>query len=250
MPMDAAQRVLIAAADPAERMRLSGILSEGGFMSSSCADGREIADMLRATRSGILLTQLTLRAADAISVLRALHAERLPITPAAIVLAHAGMEPFAREALDAGACRVLPSRSAREEIQAACRGVTPEDRLYGVRGRERDIASLLGEMGFPEEHLGTLCLQTALLYTLSDDRLLKDLAHGLYPIVARVRGTDPSRVERSIRHAIEASAASGQYERQYAIFGNTIDEKRGKPTNGGMLARATEYLRAKEIDET
>ena len=29
-------------------------------------------------------------------------------------------------------------------------------------------------------------------------------------------------------------------------FENTIDEKRGKPTNGGMIARATEVLRAKE----
>ena len=247
MPMETASRVLIAAADPAERMRLAAILSEGGFSSSSCSDGLEAIPLLRATRSEILLTKMVLRSADAISVLRAIPGERMPITPAVIVLAHAGMEPFAREAREAGACAVLSSRTEAVDILSACRAVSPQDRLYSVRGRETDIGLLLSQMGFPDAHLGTWCLRTALMYTLSDERLCKDLSHRLYPLVARDRGIDPARVERSIRPAI-AAAASGRYERQYAIFGNTIDEKRGKPTNGGMLARATEYLREKEID--
>ena len=56
-------------------------------------------------------------------------------------------------------------------------------------------------------------------------------------------GLAPTSVERLIRHAIESAWLRGDMEQQYALFGNTVDEQRGKPTNGEFIARVTEALR-------
>jgi hypothetical protein len=36
-------------------------------------------------------------------------------------------------------------------------------------------------------------------------------------------------------------------ERQHALFGNTIDARRGKPTAGEMIGRLAELARVKEL---
>ena len=61
-------------------------------------------------------------------------------------------------------------------------------------------------------------------------------------VCARGSG-DRERDERLVRHAIETAWLKGDMERQYALFGNTVDEKRGKPTNSEFIARVTEALR-------
>ena len=50
-------------------------------------------------------------------------------------------------------------------------------------------------------------------------------------------------VEDGLRRAIDAAWTTGNSDRQYAMFGNTIDARRGKPTTAALLATAAELLR-------
>lgn len=50
-------------------------------------------------------------------------------------------------------------------------------------------------------------------------------------------------MEDGLRRAIDAAWTTGNSDRQYAMFGNTIDARRGKPTTASLLATAAELLR-------
>lgn len=59
----------------------------------------------------------------------------------------------------------------------------------------------------------------------------------LYQIVADHFGVTPSAVEKSIRYAIESAWTKGDLYLQNCLFGVSIDERRGKPTNAEFIAR-------------
>lgn len=66
----------------------------------------------------------------------------------------------------------------------------------------------------------------------------------LYPAVAAAAGSTPSRVERAMRHAIETGFdRSGYSDEVLAIFGNTIDPNKGKPTVSEFVAALARHCR-------
>ena len=54
-----------------------------------------------------------------------------------------------------------------------------------------------------------------------------------------------SRVERAIRHAIEVAWGRGQIEAINKLFGYTIHNDKGKPTNSEFIAIIADKLRLK-----
>nr|DAP04622.1 MAG TPA: Sporulation initiation factor Spo0A C terminal [Herelleviridae sp.] len=68
---------------------------------------------------------------------------------------------------------------------------------------------------------------------------LDSITKNLYPDIATVWGTNPARVERSIRHLVEVLYTQGSGEsitELDALFGNCYDRCTGKPTNSEFLA--------------
>lgn len=63
----------------------------------------------------------------------------------------------------------------------------------------------LKNFGIPRSINGYAYLKAAIDLTSEDFDLVMNMISGLYPAVANVCGTTPSRVERSIRYAIEYS---------------------------------------------
>lgn len=59
----------------------------------------------------------------------------------------------------------------------------------------------------------------------------------LYEKIAKYYETNAASVEKAIRYAIEAAWTFGDIEYQHAVFGMSIDEERGKPTNAEFIAR-------------
>ncbi|MDO4739424.1 MAG: sporulation initiation factor Spo0A C-terminal domain-containing protein [Eubacteriales bacterium] len=239
-------RIVAAAADPNTRMTLAKAYTDAGWEIRTTGDGKEALALLHSFPSDVLLLQLPLKSYDGLEVLRRIPREGLYLVPGVILSAHSGMDPFAAHAKELGAACVLENRAPLQEFLQASANITAEDRLYAARGCAEGIRRLLDRLSFPEGHPGEKYLATALRYVLTDGRLLHDMAHGLYPLVAKAHGVQPAQVERGIRHAIEKAWSVGRTEEQYALFENTIDEKRGKPTNAGMIAMAAEFLRKEE----
>ena len=73
--------------------------------------------------------------------------------------------------------------------------------------------------------------------------LLGSVTKELYPTVASMNNTTPSRVERAIRHAIELAWNRGKLETLDALFVYTVQNDKGKPTNAEFIAIIADKLR-------
>ena len=62
-------------------------------------------------------------------------------------------------------------------------------------------------------------------------------------ILADQFGVTAASVERAIRHAIETSWARGSVEMIDCIFGYTVDDCKGKPTNSEFIALIADKIR-------
>lgn len=60
---------------------------------------------------------------------------------------------------------------------------------------------------------------------------------------AKKHQTTPSRVERAIRHAIEVAWSRGKMDTIDALFGYTVSNGKGKPTNSEFIALIADKIR-------
>ena len=65
----------------------------------------------------------------------------------------------------------------------------------------------------------------------------------LYPTVAKKHQTTASRVERAIRHAIEVAWSRGKLDVLDDLFGYTVSNGKGKPTNSEFIALVADTIR-------
>ena len=78
---------------------------------------------------------------------------------------------------------------------------------------------------------------------VNDIELLGAVTKELYPAIAQANNTTPSRVERAIRHAIEVAWNRGKLETINSLFGYTVQNDKGKPTNSEFIAIIADKLR-------
>ena len=67
----------------------------------------------------------------------------------------------------------------------------------------------------------------------------------LYPTIAKKYQTTSSRVERAIRHAIEVAWSRGKLDTLDELFGYTVSNGKGKPTNSEFIALIADTIRLK-----
>ena len=111
-----------------------------------------------------------------------------------------------------------------------------------------EIHRTLRELGVPAHIKGYRCLVCALELALENEYILECVTKALYPAVAEKCQTTPSRVERAIRHAIERTFDNGDLDVLYRYFGNTVDRRKGKPTNSEFLAAVANAIRLNARD--
>ncbi|MEQ8196796.1 MAG: sporulation transcription factor Spo0A [Clostridiaceae bacterium] len=110
---------------------------------------------------------------------------------------------------------------------------------------ETEITSIIHEIGVPAHIKGYMYLREAITMVVNDMELLSAVTKELYPAIAKNYNTTASRVERAIRHAIEVAWGRGQVETINRLFGYTIHNDKGKPTNSEFIAMVADKLRLK-----
>ena len=110
-------------------------------------------------------------------------------------------------------------------------------------GLETKITSILHEIGVPAHIRGYHYMREAIIMAVDDLDVLNYITKELYPTIAKKCNTTPSRVERAIRHAIEVAWARGKVEIIDSMFGYTINNHKGKPTNSEFIALISDRLR-------
>lgn len=112
-----------------------------------------------------------------------------------------------------------------------------------VRDLEKDVTDMIHEIGVPAHIKGYQYLREAIMMSVEDSEMLGSVTKILYPTIAKKFQTTPSRVERAIRHAIEVAWSRGKMETLDALFGYTVSNGKGKPTNSEFIALIADRIR-------
>ena len=156
------------------------------------------------------------------------------------------MKPFEKDSVIEKIRRVASYRAKpRMEDPEDPRKVKPYGDLEEYRGRnlEKDVTQILHEIGVPAHIKGYQYLRDAITISVEDQDMLTSVTKVLYPTIAKKHQTTPSRVERAIRHAIEVAWNRGKMETINEIFGYTVSNGKGKPTNSEFIALLSDKIR-------
>ena len=105
------------------------------------------------------------------------------------------------------------------------------------------MTNIIHEVGVPAHIKGYQFLRDAIIMAINDMEILNSITKVLYPTIAMKNNTTPSRVERAIRHAIEVAWNRGKMDTIDALFGYTINNGKGKPTNSEFIALIADKIR-------
>lgn len=114
---------------------------------------------------------------------------------------------------------------------------------YLARNLETDVTNIIHEIGVPAHIKGYQYLRDAIMMSVNDGEMLNSITKLLYPSIAKKHKTTPSRVERAIRHAIEVAWSRGKMDTIDDLFGYTVSNGKGKPTNSEFVALIADKIR-------
>lgn len=108
---------------------------------------------------------------------------------------------------------------------------------YKVTNNAEELAvNYLRLLGVPANINGYKYLRSAIMYVINKSPQGAKLTTDVYPKVAVEYNSTATRVERSIRHAIEVTWNRGNISAQTKLFGYTINDNKGCPTNGELIS--------------
>ena len=234
-------------------------------------DGREALSLIEARNPDLVVLDIIMPHLDGLGVLEKLNNMNLEKMPRVIVLSAVGQDKITQQAITLGADYyvVKPfdmdvfTKRIREMFNTGVNKASGINRSsimnknndsishnssisYGEPvDLETEITSIIHEIGVPAHIKGYMYLREAITMVVNDMELLSAVTKELYPSIAKKYNTTASRVERAIRHAIEVAWGRGQIDAINKLFGYTIHNDKGKPTNSEFIAIIADKLRLK-----
>lgn len=224
-------------------------IARSGFEAVTCAkDGNKIINVLDAQNFDAILIDAFMPNADAIDVLEHI-AENEGEKPLVLILSSVDSEQLEEQLMSEGADYYLlkpaSARSVARKIERLSMWKSRKKNKESVNDLDIEvvISDIMRQIGVPAHIKGYQYLRTAIELSVSDTEMLSSVTKLLYPTVAKMYNTTPSRVERAIRHAIEVAWDRGDVDVLSSYFGYTIQSQRGKPTNSEFIAMIADKLR-------
>ena len=166
--------------------------------------------------------------------------QRLSKRPAVFYVAPENANPN----MLSGYTPALPVHADLGDIKKALLGIYPPKPNADELLRAERILEFMGFAPSPARKY--LSYASSLLRLCPEN--VYSLSKTVLPETARAFSKTPRHVNDAMRRAADKAFLSGDIEKQYALFGNTIDDTRGKPTVSALLARISEMLRFREDD--
>ena len=254
--------VAIAEDNPQMLNYLNDMLEQNGFRVVGKADnGVDAYDMIVKTEPDLVLMDVIMPRLDGISVMEKIRKERTGRKmPSFIMVTAAGSDQVTRDAFRLGANYFIMKPFQKElildKIRRVCLGsekaAHPDNgKVIPFVGRseyirqnlENDVTRLLHEIGIPAHIKGYQYLRDAIAISVEEEEIMISVTKVLYPAIAKRHNTTSSRVERAIRHAIEVAWTRGRLDTIHELFGYTISNGKGKPTNSEFIALISDKIR-------
>ena len=235
---------------------------EGFHVVGKADNGEDAYAMIVKTNPDIVLLDVIMPRLDGISVMEKVKKNHsVGKMPYFIMITAAGSENVTADAFRMGASYYIMKPFNREIIvdkihrvgkapvglpeAAEANRIRPyvDKTEYMKQNLENDVTHILHEIGIPAHIKGYQYLRDAIIISVEDHEMLTSVTKILYPTIAKRHQTTPSRVERAIRHAIEVAWSRGKMDTINELFGYTVSNGKGKPTNSEFIALIADKIR-------
>lgn len=224
------------------------------------SDGFRALDMIAEEKPDIVILDIIMPQLDGLGVLERLNSMQVEKMPNVIILSAVGQDRITQKALALGAdyymvkpfdMKVFIKRIRQITKNSVAqvenrRRIQPENYFTEGESLEVEITNIIHEIGVPAHIKGYLYLREAIKIVVNDIEMLGAVTKELYPAIAKKYNTTASRVERAIRHAIEVAWSRGRLDTINSLFGYTIHNGKGKPTNSEFIAMIADKIRLKQ----
>lgn len=254
----------VAIADDNERIVriLDDLLGEDEEISvvGKAKNGEEIYDIIKSSKPDVVLLDIIMPKLDGLSLMEKVNKdESITKIPQFIVMSAIGQEAITEDAFNMGAnyyiMKPFDSEIVLNRIKSINGRTTRKGQLnrkinakeskeeYIEKNLESDVTTIIHDIGVPAHIKGYHYLRDAIIMSVNDSEMLNGITKILYPEVAKMHKTTPSRVERAIRHAIEVAFSRGNMDTIEELFGYTVNAGKGKPTNSEFIALIADKIR-------
>ncbi len=228
---------------------------------ATATDGMDAAEKIRHFSPDAVLMDIVLPQLDGIGLLKNINTLPRTRRPVVIVMSGAKREHLTNICMQLGAdyfmIKPCDNETVYERISLLCAPKLSHASLSAIsygdkapssdtpsdRAIEISVTKTIHSVGVPANIKGYQYLRDAIIMSIKDTELINAVTKQLYPKVATRHNTSPSRVERAIRHAIEVACIRGNEEELYNLFGYTVSNNKGKPTNSEFIAMIADKLR-------
>lgn len=220
-------------------------------------NGEDVCNIIREKQPDVVLLDLIMPKMDGLSVMDSINQDAtLEKRPSFIIVTAVGQERITEDAFQKGAhyyvmkpfnndiilnyIKSIKKSTMKMPVTLAEPVVTKEIQEVNLETR---ITDMIHEIGIPAHIKGYHYLRDAIMMAVEDMDVLNAVTKVLYPTVAKRHQTTSSRVERAIRHAIEVAWSRGKLDTLDSLFGYTVSNGKGKPTNSEFIALIADTLR-------
>lgn len=235
-------------------------LDEEVVVVGKATNGEDVYEIIKEKEPDVVLMDLIMPKLDGISVMDRVNSdEAVKKIPKFIIITAIGKEDVAESAFEMGAYYYIKKPFDTEAILKQLRFIK-ERKTGEMQGKthilsyaqkvrkeelslENTVTDMIHEIGIPAHIKGYQYLRDAIMMCVNDAEMLNSITKILYPTIAKKNGTTSSRVERAIRHAIEVAWTRGKIDTIDSLFGYTINNKKGKPTNSEFIALIADKIR-------
>lgn len=221
-------------------------------------DGEEAYKLIKEKQPDVVLLDIIMPKMDGLSVMEKVQKDTsMAKHPEFIVISAIGNEGITENAFSLGAnyyimkpferTMIIERIKNAKRLHPATRDVKKttgyEVTRQPQRDLEKDVTDMIHEIGVPAHIKGYQYLRDAIIIVVNDVEMLNSITKLLYPTIAKRHQTTPSRVERAIRHAIEVAWGRGKMDTIDELFGYTVQNEKGKPTNSEFIALIADKIR-------
>ena len=224
-------------------------------------DGEELFALIKSKSPDVVLLDLIMPKIDGLTVMEKVNENKnIQKKPTFIIISAIGNERIAEDAFNLGADyyimkpfdnnallnrirNIKNSMSRNGTVFKNIKQTVVEQSADRENNLENDITGIIHEIGIPAHIKGYQYLREAIFMVVRDMDMLNCITKVLYPTIAKKFQTTSSRVERAIRHAIEVAWSRGKIEVIDELFGYTVNNGKGKPTNSEFIELISEKIR-------
>ncbi len=209
-------------------------------------NGVSALDQIENLRPDFILLDIVMPELDGFGVLSALESKKSVV----IMMSQLATDGFVQKAMQYGASYFLAkpfdfgmAQKLLDELSSPSMAPQkPTAVTKRNKSLDEKISNLFISVGIPAHIKGYQFLREAIKMTIETPDIINSITKRLYPSIADLYQTSPSKVERAIRHAIEVAWNRGKIENINNVFGIKIYSPNEKPTNGEFIALIADKL--------